>query len=76
MAKYRFNAQEIARMKESILLTMQHETELKDGKKTAWRLRLVLEGLVGLSQSERTRKINARKLALYESLTNNDLPNF
>jgi len=76
MAKYRFNAQETAQMKESILMTAKAETEKKDGKQTAWRLRLVLEGLVGLSQSERTRKINARKLALYESLTNNDLPNF
>jgi len=74
MTKYRFSAQEIAQMKESILMTAKAETELKDGKKTAWRLRLVLEGLVGLSQSERTRKINARKLALYESLTNDDLP--
>jgi len=76
MTKYRFSAQEIAQMKESILMTAKAETELKDGKKTAWRLRLVLEGLVGLSQSERTRKINARKLALYESLTTNDLPNW
>jgi len=76
MTKYRFNAQEIARMKESILLTMQHETELKDGKKTTWRLRLVLEDIVEYSLTERNRKKNARTLALYESLTTNDLPNW
>jgi len=72
MAKYRFNAQEIAQMKESIIMAVKSETE----KKTAWRLRSVLEGCVEFSLTERNRKINARKLALYESLTNNDLPNF
>ena len=45
-----------------------------DETKTAWRLRLSLEGLAyccKTSQKERYNRL--RRLALYESLTNNDI---
>lgn len=68
--KYRFRTAEIEQMKQSILL---HCTN--DG--TAWRLRLVLEGLTYSVKSSKRRKSELeRNLALYEQLTNKDVPIF
>ena len=67
-AKYRSRTAEIEQMKQSILL---HCTN--DG--TAWRLRLVLEWLTYSAKSSKRRKAEReRNLALYEQLTNKDVP--
>lgn len=66
---YKFKENEIRVMAENIITHMEH-----DETKTAWRLRLSLEGLAyccKTSQKERYNRL--RRLALYESLTNNDI---
>ena len=75
---YRFRAQEVAQMKNSIIVHCNTEREPdKYGNKSAWRLRCVLEGLYmccPCSKKERSRRF--RRLALYEKLTKNDMPAF
>lgn len=73
MASYRFKAAEIEAMKQNILTHIEHETE----NKTAWRLRCAIEGqLMCCRPSKREAARLERELALYENLTNNDLPNW
>lgn len=73
MANYRFKAAEIEAMKKNILTHMEHETETK----TAWRLRCAIEGrLMCCHPSKREAARLERELALYEKLTENDLPNW
>lgn len=71
---YRFRKHEIELMKEMILLLVKNE----QGKETptAWRYRNVLEGMCSLTKSKRKYEFFCRRLALYESLTENDLPNW
>lgn len=73
MANYRFKTAEIEAMKKSILTHIEHETETK----TAWRLRCAIEGqLMCCCPSKREAARLERELALYEKLTENDLPNW
>lgn len=78
MANYRFKTAEIEAMKKNILTHCKYEREPdRHGNKSAWRLRLVLEGYVmccRCSKREEARRL--RELALYEKLTENDLPNW
>lgn len=75
---YRFSSEEIAEMKDNILTHCNNEQcPDEHGNKSAWRLRLVLEGLYMCCQcSQRERAKRRRRLALYESLTRNDVPAF
>lgn len=76
MANYRFKTSEIEDMKSNILTHCNQEiVPDKHGNKSAWRLRMVLEGYVmycRCSKREEARRL--RRLALYEKLTKNDLP--
>lgn len=73
MANYRFKTAEIEAMKKNILTHIEHETETK----TAWRLRCAIEGqLMCCRPSKREAARLGRELALHESLTKNDLPNW
>lgn len=73
MANYRFKTAEIEAMKKNIITQIEHETETK----TAWRLRCAIEGqLMCCRPSKREAARLERELALYESLTKNDLPNW
>lgn len=78
MANYGFKTAEIEAMKKNILTHCKYEREPdRHGNKSAWRLRLVLEGYVmccRCSKREEARRL--RELALYEKLTENDLPNW
>ena len=73
MANYRFKTAEIEAMKKNILTHIGHEAETK----TAWRLRCAIEGqLMCCRPSKRDAARLERELALYEKLTENDLPNW
>lgn len=73
MANYRFKTAEIEAMKKNILTHIECEAETK----TAWRLRCAIEGqLICCRPSKRDAARLERKLALYEKLTKNDLPNW
>lgn len=73
MANYRFKTAEIEAMKKNILTHIGHENE----NKTAWRLRCAIEGqLMCCRPSKREAARLERELALYEKLTENDLPNW
>lgn len=73
MANYRFKTAEIEAMKKNILTQIECEAETK----TAWRLRCAIEGqLMCCRPSKREAARLERELALYESLTKNDLPNW
>lgn len=73
MANYRFKTAEIEAMKKNILTHIEREAETK----TAWRLRCAIEGqLMCCRPSKRDAARLERKLALYEKLTKNDLPNW
>lgn len=73
MANYRFKTAEIEAMKKNILTHIEHENE----NKTAWRLRCAIEGqLMCCRPSKREAARLERELALYEKLTENDLPNW
>lgn len=73
MANYRFKTAEIEAMKQNILTHIEHETETK----TAWRLRCAIEGqLMCCRPSKREAARLERELALYNSLTVDNLPNF
>ncbi len=75
--QYRFRQNEIDAMKRRIMVFCETEREPdKHGIKSAWRLRLVLEGLASCKCSSREEAKRIRKIALYENLTTNDLPNF
>lgn len=78
MANYKFKTAEIEAMKQNILSHCKTEREPdRRGNKSAWRLRLVLEGYVmccRCSKREEARRL--RELALYEKLTKNNLPNW
>jgi hypothetical protein len=78
MANYRFRPAEIEAMKQSILSHIQCETAPDtNGYKSAWRLRVALEGLAWCVRcSKRERAKRERKIALFESLTRSDLPNW
>lgn len=78
MANYRFKTAEIEAMKQNILSHCKTEREPdRHGNKSAWRLRLVLEGYVMCCRcSKRKEARRLRELALYEKLTKNDLPNW
>ena len=73
MANYRFKTAEIEAMKKNILTHIEHEAETE----TAWRLRCAIEGqLMCCRPSKREAARLERELALYETLTKNDLPNW
>lgn len=73
MANYRFKTAEIEAMKKNILTHIEREAETK----TAWRLRCAIEGqLMCCRPSKREAARLERELALYEKLTENDLPNW
>ena len=73
MANYRFKTAEIEAMKKNILTHIEHEAETE----TAWRLRCAIEGqLMCCRPSKRDAARLERELALYETLTRNDLPNW
>ena len=73
MANYRFKTAEIEAMKKNILTHIEREAETK----TAWRLRCAIEGqLMCCRPSKREAARLERELALYETLTKNDLPNW
>ena len=73
MANYRFKNAEIEAMKKNIITHIEHEAETKN----AWRLRCAIEGqLMCCRPSKREAARLERELALYESLTKNDLPNW
>ena len=73
---YKFRAAEVEAMKKDIEGHCTFETVPdKHGNKSAWRLRLVLSGLAMCCRcSKREEARRYRKLALYESLTYNDMP--
>ena len=74
MNSYRFTAKEIKDMKQNILIHIENE-DIEN--KTAWRLRCTLEGLAYCCQCSKKEKAKRiRRIALYDSLTNNDMPNF
>lgn len=75
---YRFRQTEIENMKQSIVSHCEREDVAdKHGNKSAWRLRLVLEGLAMCCRcSKREEARRYREIALYEMLTVNDMPNF
>lgn len=73
MANYRFKTAEIEAMKKNIHTHIEREAETK----TAWRLRCAIEGqLMCCRPSKREASRLERELALYEKLTENDLPNW
>ena len=73
MANYRFKTAEIEAMQKNILTHIERESETK----TAWRLRCAIEGqLMCCRPSKREAARLERELALYETLTKNDLPNW
>lgn len=78
MANYRFKQSEIEQMKKSIMLHISNEWEQdSNGNKSAWRMRLCIEGLmICCRPGKRERARLERELALYEMLTKNDLPNW
>ena len=78
---YRFTANEIADMKRGILAHVKSENDPRntsDAPKTAWRLRCRLDACA-VGSGHTTKKLRTyghRQLALYESLTKNDLPSW
>lgn len=79
--KYRFTAQETAQMKQSILSYIKNENDPRNtdnAPKTAWRLRWGFDAdAMGCGHTtKKSRAYGCRQLALYESLTKNDLPNW
>lgn len=78
---YRFTAQDVADMKQSILTHVRNENDPRntsDAPKTAWRLRWILDAYaVGCGHTtKKSRAYGYRQLALYKYLTKNDLPNW
>ena len=72
-ANYRFKDSQVEEMKHEIITFINNESEIK----TAWRLRLVLEGLsYSCKSTKREKQKRQRELYLYNQLTTNDLPNF
>lgn len=65
-------------MKKDILIHCECETTPdSNGNKSAWRLRLILEGMAMCCRcSKREEASRYRKLALFERLTTNDMPNW
>lgn len=78
MANYRYKTAEIEAMKKDILTHCECETSPdRNGNKSAWRLRLILEGMAMCCRcSKREEARRYRKLALFERLTTNDMPNW
>lgn len=78
MANYRYKTAEIEAMKKDILTHCECETSPdRNGNKSAWRLRLILEGMAMCCRcSKREEARRYRKLALFERLTANDMPNW
>lgn len=78
MANYRYKTAEIEAMKKDILIHCECETSPdRNGNKSAWRLRLILEGMAMCCRcSKREEARRYRKLALFERLTTNDMPNW
>lgn len=76
MKTYRFKPAEIEAMKSSILTHCEHErTPDKYGNFSAWRLRLALEVVAYCTNAaKREQGRRYRRIALYESLTRNDMP--
>lgn len=76
--QYRFRQNEIDEMKRDIIAHCESEREQdRHGNKSAWRLRLVLEAKAWCCKcSKREKARRERKIALYESLTHEDMPNF
>lgn len=75
---YRFRPAEIEAMKNNILSHMESEREPDtNGHKSAWRLHVVLTGLAWCcASSKREKAKREREIALFESLTKNNLPNW
>lgn len=75
---YRFRPAEVEAMKNNILSHMENEREPdSNGHKSAWRLRLCIEGLLMCCRpSKREAAKLRRELWLFESLTKNNLPNW
>ncbi len=68
--KYRFSNEEVRAMTENIIAHIENEQR----EKNAWRLRLVLEGMAYCCHTSKKEKQNRlRMLALYETLTRNDI---
>lgn len=78
MENYRYKTAEIEAMKKDILTHCESETTPdRNGNKSAWRLRLILEGMAMCCRcSKREEARRYRKLALFERLTANDMPNW
>ena len=73
MANYRFKTAEIEAMQKNILTHIERESETK----TAWRLRCAIEGQLMCCRPSKLEAARLeRELALYETLTKNDLPNW
>lgn len=73
---YRFRPAEIEAMKESILLHCNSEYN-NSGKYSAFRLRIAIEGQLYCCRPNKRRAAQLhRELALFESLTKNNLPNW
>ena len=71
MIKYRFTKKEVDEMSFNI---RTHTDNEKSEAKSAWRLRLLLEGLAYCCEYNKKEKAKrVRRLALYERLTKNDL---
>lgn len=74
---YRFRAAEIEAMKHNILTHCENEhTPDKHSNLSAWRLRLSISGTHCYTRDKRKRAAADRELALYEMLTDKDMPNF
>lgn len=77
MAKFKFHGLEVVKMKAAIKYTVLAEkTTNPQGEITAWRLHLALKAMVKYATTERNKHAAERELALYEKLTENDLPNW
>jgi len=74
-----YSGMTLAEFYESPAHTAMYRQNAKDLNITlfaAWRLRLVLKACATCNNNKRDREYNKRKLALYESLTKDDLPNW
>lgn len=76
MKTYRFKTAEIEEMKRSILDECDSEKfPDKNGNLSAWKLRLYLKAIANSANiTKRERERRYRRIALYESLTRNDMP--
>ncbi|MCM1301939.1 MAG: hypothetical protein NC226_09480 [Bacteroides cellulosilyticus] len=78
MKNYRFSEKEIESMKRRISAHIAYErTPDEYGNTSAWRLRTTLEGLAYCcALNKRERAAAVRNIALYETLTVENMPNF